>query len=138
MNVNAHCTSDKYAFYPCSYSPKHLSIPRCTLRFHEHHQFVDTKKGHRLGTANENATRQHNNNNSTDNNNSYDIPKPIIDENLTDADREKIRADRAAAAEARLKKQGLPIKPPKKTPPVDPNAPLRGPNSKPTMTWSLG
>ena len=96
------------------------------------------QKGHRLGTANEIENRTYNNNNINDyDNNKHDIPKPIIDENLTDTDREKIRADRAAAAEARLKKQGLPIKP-KKTPPVDPNAPLRGPNSKSTMTWSLG
>jgi hypothetical protein len=96
------------------------------------------QKGHRLGTANENADRKYNSNNDDgNNNNKHDIPKPMIDETLTDADREKIRADRAAAAEARLKKQGLPIKP-KKAPPVDPNAPLRGPNSKPTMTWSLG
>ena len=96
---------------------------------------MNMEKGHRLGTASDIANRTHNrDDNST---NKHDIPKPIIDENLTDADREKIRADRAAAAEARLKKQGLPVKP-KKTPPVDANAPLRGPTSKPTMTWSLG
>lgn len=92
------------------------------------------KQGHRLGTADENATRIRTNENS--NNNRHDMPQPIVDTNLTDADRERIRADRAAAAEARLKKQGLP-KPVKKEK-VDPNAPLRGPNSKPTMTWSLG
>jgi hypothetical protein len=95
------------------------------------------EKGHRLGTANENANQKYNDTNNDNNNNKHDIPKPIIDKSLTDADREKIRADRAAAAEARLKKQGLPIKS-KKTPPVDPTTPLRGPNSKPTMTWSLG
>lgn len=96
---------------------------------------MNMKKGHRLGTASDNANRTHNSNNNSTNN--HDIPKPIIDENLTEADREKIRADRAAAAETRLKKLGLRIKP-KKTPPVDANAPLRGPNSKATMTWSLG
>jgi hypothetical protein len=96
-----------------------------------HHGY---KKGHRLGTAHENTNRIYNGNNN-DNNNKHDLPKPIIDETLTDADREKIRADRAAAAEARLKKQGLSNQPKKK---VDPNAPLRGPHSKPTMTWSVG
>lgn len=92
-----------------------------------------------MGTANDNANRipsnSDPNNDNINNKHQQDLPKPIVDENLTDADREKIRADRAAAAEARLKKQGVPIPPKKK---VDPNAPLRGPNSKPTMTWSLG
>jgi hypothetical protein len=67
------------------------------------------------------------------------LPKPIIDINLTAAERERIRADRAAAAEARLKKQGLSTKATKKTTNIsDKNATLRGPNSKPTMTWSVG
>lgn len=94
-------------------------------------------EGHRLGSAHDNnaANRVHSNN-ATNNNNKHDMPQPIIDTNLTDADRERIRADRAAAAEARLKKQGLP-KPIKKEK-IDPNAPLRGPNSKPTMTWNVG
>ena len=98
------------------------------------------KKGHRLGTANENTKQPHDGNTINDDDHhhhKHDVPAPIIDETLTDADREKIRADRAAAAEARLKKQGLPVQP-KKAPPLDANAPLRGPNSKPTMTWSLG
>ena len=94
-------------------------------------------KGYRLGTAHENANRTYNSSDEG-NNKQHDLPPPMVDETLTDADREKIRADRAAAAEARLKKQGLPVNKPKKVPPVDPNAPLRGPNSKPTMTWSLG
>jgi hypothetical protein len=62
------------------------------------------------------------------------IPEPLYDKNLTEEERAKIRADRAAAAEARLKKQGG--KPKKKKPPSD--APLTGPNTKPLMTWSAG
>jgi hypothetical protein len=84
-----------------------------------------------LGNANENYSRP---SSGTNNTHSEDVPQPILDSNLTDADREKIRADRAAAAEARLKKQALP-KSKKKT---SNDAPLRGPNSKPTMTWTAG
>ena len=47
--------------------------------------------------------------------------------------RAKIRADRAAAAEARLKKAGGPPKKPKKT-----DTPLRGPNTQNTMRWTSG
>jgi hypothetical protein len=61
--------------------------------------------------------------------------KPAFDSNLSEEERTKIRADRAAAAEARLKKQG--IKPEKKKKPSS-DDPLRGPNSKPAMTWTLG
>lgn len=61
------------------------------------------------------------------------VPEPIINQNLTEAEREKIRANRAAAAEARLKKQGM--GPPKKKK-VDSGAPLVGPNSEPTMRWT--
>lgn len=58
----------------------------------------------------------------------------VYDSNLTDEERAKIRADRAAAAEARLKKQGgLPKKPKKKS-----DAPLTGPNSQPVMRWTAG
>jgi len=63
------------------------------------------------------------------------IPEPVLDKNLTEEERAKIRADRAAAAEARLKKQGG--APPKKKK-TSSDAPLRGPNSKPTMTWTAG
>jgi hypothetical protein len=61
-----------------------------------------------------------------------DIPKPVVDNNLTDEERAKIRADRAAAAEARLKKQGgLP----KKKKPAS-STPLTGPNAQPLMRWN--
>ena len=61
-----------------------------------------------------------------------DLPKPQHDSNLDDQDRDRIRAERAAAAEARLKKQGGPKK--KKT--LNENKPLVGPNSQPTMRWT--
>jgi hypothetical protein len=88
-----------------------------------------------LGTGNETHPRRQQQN---DQYNRQDLPKPIVDENLTDAEREKIRADRAAAAELRLKKQNGSSKPKKTTAVHTTNAPLRGPNTKPTMTWSLG
>jgi hypothetical protein len=86
-----------------------------------------------LGTANDNNRSRPT---SDENAPTHDLPKPIVDSNLTDVDREKIRADRAAAAEARLKKQALP-KPKKKTT-AGSDAPLRGPGSRPAMTWTAG
>jgi hypothetical protein len=61
-----------------------------------------------------------------------DTPQPVVDKNLTDDERAKIRADRAAAAEARLKKQGGP---PMKKKPTS-STPLTGPNSQPLMRWN--
>lgn len=63
-----------------------------------------------------------------------DIPDPVYNPDLNDEQRAKIRADRAAAAEARLKKQTGGTKP-KKTSNA---APLVGPNSQPTMRWTSG
>jgi hypothetical protein len=63
-----------------------------------------------------------------------EIPEPICDPTLTDEERNKIRADRAAAAEARAKKQGGTPKKKKATN----NKPLVGPNSKNLMTWTAG
>jgi hypothetical protein len=62
-----------------------------------------------------------------------EIPKPTYNPDLTDAERAQIRADRAAAAEARLKKQGGGKKPKKTSAP-----PLQGPNSQPLMKWTAG
>jgi hypothetical protein len=63
-------------------------------------------------------------------NDNDDIPfSPRIDANLTDQERAKIRADLAAAAEARRGKA------PKK--PKESTGELRGPNSKPVMTWTV-
>ena len=61
-------------------------------------------------------------------------PAPSHDPSLTDEGRAKIRADRAAAAEARLKKTGGPPKQKKKYK----DAPLTGPNTQPAMRWTSG
>lgn len=66
------------------------------------------------------------------------IPEPIIDQTLTEAERAKIREDRAKAAEERLKKNGGTTKNAKKKTSDSSNEPLRGPNSKNTMTWTVG
>lgn len=63
-----------------------------------------------------------------------DIPDPVYNPNLDDEQRAKVRADRAAAAEARLKKKTGGKKPKKATN----SAPLVGPNSQPTMRWTSG
>jgi hypothetical protein len=63
-----------------------------------------------------------------------DVPPPALDPSLTEDERAQIRADRAAAAEARLKKMGGTTKKKKK---VNPDAPLVGPNSQPAMRWNM-
>lgn len=64
-----------------------------------------------------------------------EVPAPAIDENMTPEERKQIRAERAAAAEARIKKQGGNPKPKKKD---TSGQPLRGPNTQNTMTWGAG
>ena len=54
---------------------------------------------------------------------------------MTDEEREAIRAERAKAAEVRAKKNQIGGK--KKKTKIDPSAPLRGPNSKSTMNWTM-
>lgn len=88
-------------------------------------------------TNNNNTTAQSNNANNQQPLRMEDtIPEPVYDKNLNDEEREKIRAERAAAAEARLKKMGggATKRPPNKSS----DEPLRGPNSKPLMTWTAG
>jgi hypothetical protein len=63
-------------------------------------------------------------------------PTVINDANLTEEERAKIRADRAAAAEARLQKQGGGATAKKKK--TGNNTPLTGPNSQPAMRWTAG
>ena len=53
---------------------------------------------------------------------------------MTDEEREKIRAERAAAAEKRAKATGGQQKKKKK---VDRSESLRGPNSRNTMNWNV-
>jgi hypothetical protein len=94
-------------------------------------------QGHRLGTADEGRYSDTATATATKKTDPESIPPPL-DPNLTADEREKIRADRAAAAEARLKKQGLGGPTKKKKPPSsDAPPPLVGPNSKPTMQWTL-
>lgn len=91
------------------------------------------EKGHRLGTADEAAHLAGPVSNTMDRQD--ELPDPVYNPNLTDDERARIRADRAAAAEARLKKQAGGQKPKKKT---SNSAPLVGPNSQPTMRWTSG
>jgi hypothetical protein len=64
-------------------------------------------------------------------------PELIIDANLTEGERATIRANRAAAAEARLQKQGGGATGTKKKQ-TDNSTPLIGPHSQPTMRWTAG
>lgn len=77
------------------------------------------KQGHRVDTT---AKRD-------------DLPKPKVDKSLTDEDRERIRRERAAAAEARLKKNNPTSGKSKDRYKTDD---LRGPNTKYAMTWQAG
>ena len=61
------------------------------------------------------------------------LPEPIHNPNLTNDERERQRLDRLAAAEARAQKAMQPKKPKKQS-----SQPLRGPNSQPTMAWTVG
>jgi hypothetical protein len=63
-----------------------------------------------------------------------DAPPPALDPSLSEDERAQIRADRAAAAEARLKKMGGTTKKKKK---VNSDAPLVGPNSQSAMRWTM-
>ena len=63
------------------------------------------------------------------------VPKPKVDKNLTDEDRERIRRERAEAAEARLKKNQPTLGKSKDRYKTND---LRGPNTKYAMTWQAG
>ena len=60
------------------------------------------------------------------------MPAPQFDASIDDSERGRIRAERAAAADARLKAAGGGSKKVKKKPDAD----LKGPNSEPLMRWS--
>ena len=92
-------------------------------------------EGHRLGTADEAAFGSGGAPAGMPIKRDEDLPKPTIDSNLGEDDRARIRAERAAAAEARLKKQSEGITKKKKTASNE-NKPLVGPNSHPTMRWT--
>eukprot|EP00977_Amphora_coffeiformis_P014570 scaffold4097_cov166-Amphora_coffeaeformis.AAC.27 len=88
-------------------------------------------QGHRLGTGDEANYRDDTGSSKKADD---DLPPAAIDPNLSPEERARIREERAAATEARLKKMGV-KQPKKKKTPSD--APLVGPNSKPTMQWTL-
>mmetsp|Transcript_2950 Transcript_2950/g.3958 ORF Transcript_2950/g.3958 Transcript_2950/m.3958 type:complete len:124 (-) Transcript_2950:1127-1498(-) len=94
-------------------------------------------EGHRLGTVDEThfqSSPTTANNIDREDKPNITAPAPVVvDSNMTEEERAKVRADRAAAAEARLKKQGGVVKQKKKP---SNNEPLRGPNSQPTMRWT--
>ncbi|KAL7578243.1 hypothetical protein ACA910_012663 [Epithemia clementina (nom. ined.)] len=95
-------------------------------------------EGHRLGSVNEaKASGGAGQGGYRDEVNTDTAPPAALDPNLTDDERAKIRADRAAAAEARLRKQGGTTTKTKKPTPND-KAPLTGPNSTPLMRWTAG
>lgn len=93
--------------------------------------------GHRLGTADEQrdarAARA-----AAAEKRFTDKPsesEPYTDDNLTDAERAKIREERLAAAEARMTKHEKQAMKQKKKPTSEP---LRGPNSRNAMQWTAG
>lgn len=91
-------------------------------------------EGRRLGTADEAAFGSGGAPGAMPIKRDEDLPKPKYDKNLDDDERTKIRADRAAAAEARAKKAGGGGTKKKKA--STENKPLVGPNSQPTMRWT--
>ena len=94
--------------------------------------YVCVSQGHRLGTASE--QQQYRDNPAAATTRQDDsLPAPVYDKNLSEEERAKVRADRAAAAEARLKKQVGKTKKKKKE--GASNAPLTGPNTEPLMRW---
>ena len=90
------------------------------------------QQGHRLGSA----TTSHNRQQPTsaqrihDDEDRHEDHQPIIDPSIDDLTREQRRAEREAAAKARMEKNKLPTSKKKKT-----SSELRGPNSRNTMTW---
>lgn len=92
--------------------------------------------GHRLGTADEASFGGGGAPASMPIKRDEDLPSPAVDPALADDDRARIRAERAAAAEARLKKQGSGTTKKKKA--TTENKPLVGPNSQPAMRWTAG
>ena len=91
-------------------------------------------EGNRLGTANEAALGSGGRAGKPNVKPHEEIStKPIHDQSLGDEDRAKMRADRAAAAEARQKKQGGAAGKKKK---ATDSKPLTNPHSEPLMRWS--
>lgn len=92
-----------------------------------HYELIHSQ-GHRLGTADEYDQRRPQTENHRP---TVDLPAPAVDPSITDSQRAQIRADRAKAAETRLKAQGGAQGKRKKE-----SKPLVGPNSQPAMRWT--
>ena len=88
--------------------------------------------GHRLGRTNERSNYGYG---TTPLPGPEKMPSPAVDPDLDEADRGRIRAERAAAAEKRLKAAGGDKKKKKKK---KDSSPLRGPNSTNLMQWNVG
>ncbi len=82
-----------------------------------------TEQGQRLGTGVKDGRQKY-----------EDNPKPIVNKNLTQQERDQIRAERAAAAEARAKKNKIGGGKKKK---AYASTDLKGPNTKNTMSWTV-
>mmetsp|Transcript_19729 Transcript_19729/g.40967 ORF Transcript_19729/g.40967 Transcript_19729/m.40967 type:complete len:124 (-) Transcript_19729:160-531(-) len=88
--------------------------------------------GNRLGTSNVPSNAPSASYGTSNQQQQPVIPDPIVNPNLSQTDRDRIRMERAQAAEKRLKAMGGDKKKKKK---VKDNT-LRGPNSEPLMRWS--
>mmetsp|Transcript_28111 Transcript_28111/g.34721 ORF Transcript_28111/g.34721 Transcript_28111/m.34721 type:complete len:96 (-) Transcript_28111:468-755(-) len=85
------------------------------------------EEGIRPGTVNKGRI-------STNHKKEEEIHQPYIDKNIDDTTRERLRAEREAAALARMKKNQIGKVTKKKT---SSSSPLRGPNTKNIMTWTV-
>ena len=97
-------------------------------------------QGNRLGSAadNFNTSAAHHgreNKATTCSNNKNYEDQPYIDPNIDDDERQQRRAEREAAAKLRIQKNTGKVT--KKKRANTSSQPLRGPNSKNTMTWTM-
>jgi len=89
-------------------------------------------QGRRLGSSDERGYGSNESPKSTPTQTQNDTPHPIIDTNIDDNERQQIRDERIAAAEARAKKQGMGTKKKKKYS----DNPLVGKGTEPLMRWT--
>ena len=98
------------------------------------HETQIITQGQRLGSASDAATPKPGSTSNTKRPAYEDNPKPVVNKNLTDEERAKIREDRAAAAEKRAKQNQIGGKKKKKS---YASSELKGPNSRNAMTWNV-
>lgn len=92
-------------------------------------------EGHRLGSTT-NEGRNYGGSYGTSARSGSEMPSPVVNSDLDNTDRDRIRAERVAAAEKRIKAAGGDVKKKKKK--KRDSSPLRGPNSQNMMQWSVG